>query len=240
MKVSIKIFACCIVLLTGQIKVVNAATIDIAIALDSSGSMLNGDRLSTSIEITKWLISSFDTYESTSDNEYRFGIIQFGGGGQSTDPVANIEYSFTDDQTLSSVISAVDNLVHIQGFTPTALAMEQTINLFNTQSSGSFNKHLFIITDGVPTDGYDSCSSMPTNFGTTVFGIEFSPLGGEFDCLLDNHLSELVVGANLNEFSGYNLDALNEELTAVPVPAAVWLFGSGLIGLMGIAKSKKT
>jgi len=27
--------------------------------------------------------------------------------------------------------------------------------------------------------------------------------------------------------------------TAVPVPAAVWLFGSGLIGLMGIARRKK-
>jgi len=26
---------------------------------------------------------------------------------------------------------------------------------------------------------------------------------------------------------------------AVPVPAAVWLFGSGLIGLIGIARRKK-
>lgn len=29
-------------------------------------------------------------------------------------------------------------------------------------------------------------------------------------------------------------------LTAVPVPAAVWLFGSGLIGLLGLAKHKTT
>ena len=27
--------------------------------------------------------------------------------------------------------------------------------------------------------------------------------------------------------------------TVVPVPAAVWLFGSGLIGLIGIARRKK-
>ena len=27
-------------------------------------------------------------------------------------------------------------------------------------------------------------------------------------------------------------------IRAVPVPAAVWLFGSGLIGLMGIARRK--
>jgi len=31
----------------------------------------------------------------------------------------------------------------------------------------------------------------------------------------------------------------NFKLTAVPVPAAVWLFGSGLIGLVGLARRKK-
>jgi len=30
------------------------------------------------------------------------------------------------------------------------------------------------------------------------------------------------------------------QVAAVPVPAAVWLFGSGLLGLMGIARRKKT
>ena len=29
------------------------------------------------------------------------------------------------------------------------------------------------------------------------------------------------------------------SVSAVPVPAAVWLFGSGLIGLIGFAKRKK-
>lgn len=35
------------------------------------------------------------------------------------------------------------------------------------------------------------------------------------------------------------LYALSPEITAVPVPAAAWLFGSGLLGLVGIAKQKK-
>ena len=30
-----------------------------------------------------------------------------------------------------------------------------------------------------------------------------------------------------------------QNLSAVPVPAAVWLFGSGLLGLIGVARSKK-
>jgi fumarate reductase subunit C len=30
------------------------------------------------------------------------------------------------------------------------------------------------------------------------------------------------------------------EATVVPVPAAVWLFASGLLGLVGIARRRKT
>lgn len=44
-------------------------------------------------------------------------------------------------------------------------------------------------------------------------------------------LSEKPVGPRLG------LD-LRLELTAVPVPAAVWLFGSGLLGLVGVARRK--
>lgn len=45
---------------------------------------------------------------------------------------------------------------------------------------------------------------------------------------------------------GFSLESVNGNVnstdimnTAVPVPAAVWLFGSGLIGLIGIARRKK-
>lgn len=37
----------------------------------------------------------------------------------------------------------------------------------------------------------------------------------------------------------WGLDNVKVEVAAVPVPAAVWLFGSGLLGLMGIARRKK-
>ena len=39
-------------------------------------------------------------------------------------------------------------------------------------------------------------------------------------------------------FGGFNAN-FNANLTPVPVPAAVWLFGSGLLGLVGIARRKK-
>jgi hypothetical protein len=37
----------------------------------------------------------------------------------------------------------------------------------------------------------------------------------------------------------YKLVLKGGHVSAVPVPAAVWLFGSGLIGLTGLAKRKK-
>ena len=37
---------------------------------------------------------------------------------------------------------------------------------------------------------------------------------------------------------GFNLETVAMEVHTVPVPAAVWLFGSGLIGLAGIARRK--
>jgi len=40
-------------------------------------------------------------------------------------------------------------------------------------------------------------------------------------------------------FTANNLTAKIGELQAVPVPAAVWLFGSGLLGLLGMVKRKK-
>jgi hypothetical protein len=43
---------------------------------------------------------------------------------------------------------------------------------------------------------------------------------------------------NNNDFSG--LRYMNFSYNAVPIPATVWLFGSGLLGLIGITRRKKT
>ncbi len=42
-----------------------------------------------------------------------------------------------------------------------------------------------------------------------------------------------------DDFGGLYGEWTNLSLTAVPVPAAVWLFGSGLLGLVGLARRKK-
>ncbi|MCK4951510.1 MAG: VPLPA-CTERM sorting domain-containing protein [Gammaproteobacteria bacterium] len=50
-----------------------------------------------------------------------------------------------------------------------------------------------------------------------------------------------VPNGNVSGFGGVQYSLFLEgSVNPVPVPAAVWLFGSGLIGLIGIAKRKKT
>lgn len=47
-------------------------------------------------------------------------------------------------------------------------------------------------------------------------------------------------GYNANfDVSTIHITSVTPDVSAVPVPAAVWLFGSGLLGLVGIARRKK-
>ncbi len=47
-------------------------------------------------------------------------------------------------------------------------------------------------------------------------------------------------GADANCFADFTIDnvSISADVSAVPVPAAVWLFGSGLLGLVGVARRK--
>lgn len=47
------------------------------------------------------------------------------------------------------------------------------------------------------------------------------------------------VGMIDGPFVGFNAN-FDFEVAAVPVPAAVWLFGSGLLGLVGVARRRKS
>jgi len=48
-------------------------------------------------------------------------------------------------------------------------------------------------------------------------------------------------GADANCVADFTIDnvSIMADVSAVPVPAAVWLFGSGLLGLVGVARRKK-
>lgn len=49
-----------------------------------------------------------------------------------------------------------------------------------------------------------------------------------------------ICGADPGCFSNLAIDNVEVNASVIPVPAAVWLFGSGLIGLIGIARRRKS
>ena len=82
-----------------------------------------------------------------------------------------------------------------------------------------------------------------SNVGTsfTVATIKFQAVGlGVSDILLNEfNLNPWASGGSaINPV--YVSSSVTVEGTVVPVPAAVWLFSSGLIGLIGIARRKKS
>ncbi len=46
-------------------------------------------------------------------------------------------------------------------------------------------------------------------------------------------------GRTRKHFDRYGLAVRSGDVSAVPVPAAVWLFGSGLVGLIGVSRRKR-
>ncbi len=50
-----------------------------------------------------------------------------------------------------------------------------------------------------------------------------------------------MFGQTASEIGAYSLDySIEINVSAVPVPAAAWLFGSGLLGLVSIARRRRS
>ena len=49
-----------------------------------------------------------------------------------------------------------------------------------------------------------------------------------------------IKGLGGNPLSQGQFDNVRLDFSPVPIPAAVWLFGSGLLGLIGVARRKKS
>ena len=99
-------------------------------------------------------------------------------------------------------------------------------------------------------NGIVEISANPAPY-TATFGTDTAFLGntGEFELALWDgsvftyvtNFTAIVPGnAYTIEFGNVSGEIFGVDLAPVPVPAAVWLFGSGLIGLAGMARRKKS
>jgi hypothetical protein len=95
--------------------------------------------------------------------------------------------------------------------------------VFNTQDIDYTNSK----PEMVLTGGNLTTLNIAINFGTSSFLDSFT------DTVPSNAFE---IGDNSGNFIGGHWGAIT--ITPVPVPAAVWLFGSGLFGLAGVARRK--
>ena len=81
--------------------------------------------------------------------------------------------------------------------------------------------------------GNDFIKPSQTNDITSFFGsMQFDP---------NEHYYAFVAGGAISGF-GSNVDVVLtvNDASVVPIPAAVWLFGTGIVGFIGLGKRKKT
>ena len=88
----------------------------------------------------------------------------------------------------------------------------------------------------LPGDICCSGTGDPNSFKDIDGSLVMSLWGANWDYGDDSAFDSSLLKPYLGSTLGMDLRV---ELTVVPVPAAVWLFGSGLIGLIGIARRKK-
>ena len=104
----------------------------------------------------------------------------------------------------------------------------------DTLLGGSGNSFSYVSTDfGTSVEGNILGLSQAIGFDATSQYVLFTPGGG----ITADFLCPTTDGGCTPPDNDYLV--WKGEVNPVPVPAAVWLFGSGLIGLVGIARRKK-
>lgn len=101
--------------------------------------------------------------------------------------------------------------------------------------------------DVVPDDTglYEIWTTGASSNRTTIAGPGFTMNGNPLqDAGTGNWMGTLVSAGNTGQAWGFNnggqySELFNIQVSAIPVPAAIWLFGSGLLGFIGIARRKK-
>ena len=133
----------------------------------------------------------------------------------------NIDYNVTQAGTYDGLTYNVDE--------------GDTFRFTNT-SSGSWHvrvvSYLTTFTDGVSGSGVGE-------FDSGVFAV-----GDFYDHTIvgsgNFHLATAFWATSAARSTGFSHQDVNVTPAAVPVPAAVWLMGSALLGLLGVGRKKKT
>ena len=145
---------------------------------------------------------------------------------------------------LDTTVDTVTGTLELDLSEPTIAQLWDAANVLTY----SFTYDTFTIDNTNSTlSNYDTGGDIPfTTTATTPFSIGDAALSATLNDDASVYLFITVGGVNLiqaNEICDGTCQALAAgswtRTSVIPVPAAVWLFGSGFIGLIGVARRKK-
>ena len=190
------------------------------------GSGIVGDGLMGVIDFTlsggSISVNSFsqDSYLGTAGGTFYLRSTNLGTMGGTIDGVGNMVFDTTGRQGLAA------------SFLTTLGELPWNIDNAATAPGGSGTYDNW--TTGTSTNRQKGLGQPFTMTGTALSDVSAGVWSGT-----------LVNAGNIGEAWGASFDGtqyselFNVTITQVPVPAAVWLFGSGLLGLVGVARRKK-
>lgn len=170
-----------------------------------------------SISVTSFNV---DTIFGTAGGDFA-QYVMGGLAGMTGSVTAGGSMSFTPTGRRGSINAPVMNAdFNIDNFSvPGATTWQSFSTGTACASAGCINGSLFTNIGDVNADGLDDYA------GVLVTGGQIGSAWGDF------------FGATY--FETWNVRLLSSATSEVPVPAAVWLFGSGLLGLVGVARRRK-
>jgi hypothetical protein len=204
---------------------------EVAISSQFSNSNINGTSL---ITVAMSATQRYGNPALTNDGAGTY----FAGAGSNTGPGSplgtaegalwNFNYYINIESTIGETLADYD-ITLFYDFNPAfdnGPAGLGTINITNA-----------ILGSATPTISLveGSQNLMFSFLATDVTGVINAP-AGSFD---PNAIGEYNFGISVSQ-AGWGVENVRMDVQVVPVPAAVWLFGSGLIGLVGVARRKKS
>lgn len=135
------------------------------------------------------------------------------------------DYQYDGDGTMYSNVYA--------GFNPTTDYQVVAWDTFSLQSQdglfsfGSVGTPNFYYADGTP---YETNGLLTDLSDSDFFNLPYC-IGCDAD-------PGIIYNVRFSGYTGDMLDVVIQQTSIVPIPSAVWLFGSGLIGLVGLARRK--
>ncbi|MES9881755.1 MAG: VPLPA-CTERM sorting domain-containing protein [Sedimenticola sp.] len=139
----------------------------------------------------------------------------------------------------------VDAITHLGSL----FSDKTTIPIYNQNGdlvASSFDDMWGILSNPILYDESGNINRSYTYTGTNIFGVAADPLGNAGGYFTygnppKNGYNWVDMGSynTLYDRAFYGMSAEATVAGVVPIPAAAWLFGSGLLGLIGFSKRKK-